>query len=350
MKPKIISLGYALPRYAYSEEEIFNALGYPKHFWRIFRDSGIVKRHFCIPLWVIKSLNFQRQQDEYLRSAVSLSTQAVKNCLDGRTVEDIGCVVFASCTGFSPGPTIPHYLLDEFGFKPNTIVTNLSSHGCEGGFSGIRRAHDFVVATGRPALSINCELCSLTYFPEGEKPDDENDYELMRGNAIFADAAASALIGFDEDPRHPEILDFETYTNTKYMNELGFTWRDGRLRLLLSKRVPDYAGEIASVAVTELLRRWGLLPTQVKYWVIHAAGMRVIELIGKTLGLSEEALYASKSTLKYVGNVSSATVGVTGKLLMEFIKPKPNDMLVMVNVGPGMTSNAMICRFAGGEK
>lgn len=346
MLPKIISIGYAVPEHAYSQHLIFNELAYPQRLWRLFAGSNIDKRHFWVPLDRIRKLSWQEQQEEYKRGAISLSTQAILNCLDKRDVGDIGCVVFSSCTGFVPGPTIPHYLGKEFGFASDTYYTNIGSMGCESGFPGLKRATDFTVITGKPSLVIACELASCSYFPEPDgKPDPENHFELARSNAIFADAATAALVGYDDDTRHPMIIDMETYTNTDYLDDLGYVWREGRLRVLLSRRVPKIAGDLVGIVVPKLLKRHGLTPTEVERWVIHAAGSTVLDNIRDILGLPEEKVALSRETLRLVGNTSSTSVGITGKRLMEKDQPKTGEYLVMISLGPGMTVGATLLRF-----
>jgi len=348
-KVKIISLGYAVPEHSYSQLEIFQALGYPKAFRRVFTTTDIAKRHFCIPLESIRTLTFQEQQEEYIKAATELSKQAVMNCLDGRNPKEIGCVVYGSCTGFAPGPTIAHYLAQAFAFAPSTYYTNIIGQGCESGFPGLKRAHDFAVATGKSALVVNCELCSLTYFPEPDgKPDPENHFELLRANAIFADAAASALVGFDDDPRHSVIIDTETYTNIDYLNDLGYVWRDGRLRVLLSRRVPELAPLVVKPAVEAVLLRRRLEVEDIKWWVIHAAGNTVLDNIRDALGIAEQKMALSRETLRNFGNTSSTSVGITGKRLMSQ-NIELGDYVMVLSVGPGLTGGATILRFPVGR-
>ena len=344
--PKIISLGYAVPEQFYSQEEIFAALGYPKRFWRAFKDSGIEKRHFWVPLSEIKKMPWQQMCEKYKAGAIELSREALINCLDGRDPRSIGCVVFCSCTGFGcPGPVVPHYLSKELGFSPDTYFRNLGSHGCEGGFPGLRTAWEFSTVTGKPSLVITCELCSCSYFPEPkEKPDPENHFELMRSNSIFGDAAAAALVGFDDDPRHPFIIDSETCTNTDYIGDLGYTWRDGRLRVLLSRRVPELAPLVVKPAVDAMLQRQGLSLDDISWWVIHAAGNTVLDNIRDALGIAEEKVTLSRGTLREFGNTSSTSVGITGKRLMvEDIRP--GDYAAVLSIGPGMTGGISLLRW-----
>ena len=346
IKPKIISLGCAFPENSEDQETIFAALNYPKRFFRLFKESQIDKRHSWIPLSRLTHLSWQEQQEEYMKGAITLSKQAIMDCLDGRSPGEIGCVIFSSCTGFAPGPVIPHYLADEFRFAPDTFYTNVGSMGCESGFPGLKRAVDFVIANGNPALVVVCEICSATYFPEPDgNPDRENHFELMRANAVFADAAICALVGFDNDPRHPFIVDAETHTDTNYINDLGYTWRDGRLRVLLSPRLPEIAAKLTKIAVERLLQRHSLEPADIEHWVVHAAGRTVLDNIRDALNLPEEKLALSRWTLRNYGNTSATSVGITGKRLMELNRMKTGDHGLVVSVGAVLIEGATLLQW-----
>jgi predicted naringenin-chalcone synthase len=347
MHPKIISLGFSLPPYSYKQEEVFGVLKYPTHFYRLFAGSQIERRYFCMPLEDIKRLSFQSQQECYLALAPKLSLEAIKECLDTRPVGDIGLLSFATCTGFPPGPAIPHYLGQRLGLSANTFYTNIAAMGCESSFPGLRRAYDFVVATGKPALSVNCELTSLTFWPEPDgKPEPENGMEVLRANAIFADAATACLVGYDSDWHHPEIIDMETHTNFDYIDDLGYVWRNGRLRVRLSKRVPELAPLVVKPALDAVLKRQGLNVSAIAHWVIHAAGSTVLDNIRDAVGIPEIKMLLSRETLRQVGNTSSTSVAITGKRLMTEETIRPGDYVAVLGVGPGMSGSAVILRFS----
>ena len=343
--PKVISIGFAVPKKRYTQEAIFQVLGYPQRFWRVFKESGIEKRHFWVPPDEAMMASWQEQQERYRVGAVTLSLQAINECLDGRSPGDIACVVYGSCTGFTPGPTVAHYLAKELALKPSTYYTNIIGQGCESGFPGLRRAYDFAVATGKQALVANCELCSCTYYPEPySRPDPENHFECLRSNALFADAASCALVGFDDEPRHPFIVDMETHTNTEFINDLGYTWRNGRLRVLLSRRVPELAPLVVKPAVDAVLQRQELRVDDIRWWVIHAAGNTILDNIRDALGIPEKKITLSRKTLSEFGNTSSTSVGITGKRLMG-MGIRMGDYAAILSVGPGMTGGCTLLRW-----
>lgn len=346
MRPKIISLAYAIPDQAATQEEAWQALGYgdkARHFKRFFTEAEISKRHFWVPLSKIKEMSWQQLSDEYLKGAIELSKRAIIDCLDGGSVEKIGMVIYVSCTGYQC-PSIVHRL--DLGFMPETYFTNIVGMGCEGGFPGLKRAYDYIRHKGKrtQALIVACELCSCTFFPEPDgEPDPENAYEVLRSNAIFADAAAAALVGYDDDPRHPEIWATATHTDTSYLNDLGYVWRDGRLRVVLSRRVPKATGTVAKRAVDDVLKQAGLKIEEVSHWIVHAAGASILTEIRDALGLPEKNMTISRETLRLYGNTSSTSIGITAKLLM--MKENPSRFGVVISLGPGLTGGATLLRW-----
>lgn len=298
-----------------------------------------------MPLERIRGLSFQEQQEEYVVRATALSLGAIENCLDGRSAKDIGLITYSTCTGFPPGPTVAHHLAADLALSTDIQLNNLSSQGCEAAFPGLRRCHDFTALNQTMSLAIACELTSLTYYPEPKgKPDPENDYELLRANSVFADGCSCALLGYDDDPRHPEIIGFASHRDPAYINELGYTWRNGRLRVKLSRRVPDIATQLLTTAINKLLAEHNLTIADIQYWVLHPPGAVVIDKVRDRLSLSEEKLKYSRKSLRLYGNTSSSAVGIVGKLLMEG-EDNPKGYMVMANVGPGMVSNACLLRF-----
>ena len=346
MKPKILSLGYSVPKFSYGQREIFQALNYPRHFWRIFEQSDIDNRYFCMPIESIMGADFQLQQDIYRKVAVALSCEAINQCLDGRNIENITRLTYGTCTGLFPGPSASHYIAKNLGMLPWVYHSNIVGQGCESGFPNLKIAADYVQSSeGKMALVVNCELCDLTYYPEPTKwPDEADDYSLLRANALFGDAAVACLVGYDDDWRHPTILDTETYTDYAYLNDLGYRWENGRLRAVISKRVPVLAAGLVYNAVTSLLHRINLDKGDIKWWVVHAAGNSVLDNIRISLGLSEEQVRLSRETLRNFGNTSSTSVGISGKRLMSENISR-GDFAIMVSIGPGMTGGATLLQF-----
>jgi len=337
LRPKIVSIGYAVPEQSYTQEEVFEALGYPRQFRRIFLDADIDKRHLWLSFGT--ELTWQQACEEYNKGAISLSREAVKACLNGRDISQIGSISFASCTGYEC-PSIMHRLHSELGFSPNVVYTPILGTGCEGAAPSLWRAYHHTLATGQQSLAISCEICSVCHFPEPE-PDPSGEWELLRANAIFGDGASAALIGFDDDPRHPYLVDFETYFNPENLKYLGFVWRDGRLRVLLSRQIPRIVPSVVQPPVEKILRRHHLALKDIRWWVIHPGGSAVLNNLKDKLGIPEEKMTLSREALRLFGNCSSSSIGIVGKLLMGG-DVKWGDWGLVVSLGAGLAAGATL--------
>ena len=334
---KIISIGYAVPERSYTQEEVFEALRYPRQFRRIFLDANIDKRHLWLPLET--ELTWQQACEEYNKGAIALSRKAVKACLDSRDAGAIGSVSYASCTGYEC-PSIMHRLHSELGFSPNVVYTPILGTGCEGAAPALWRAYHHTLATGQQSLAISCELCSVCHFPEPE-PDPSGEWELLRANAIFGDGASVALLGFDDDPRHPYLVDFETYFDPENLKHLGFVWQDGRLRVLLSRQIPKIVPSVVRPPVERILQKHHLTQNEIKWWVIHPGGSAVLNNLRDKLEIPEEKMTLSREVLRLFGNCSSVSIGIVGKLLMDE-DVRLGDWGLVVSLGAGLAAGATL--------
>jgi alkylresorcinol/alkylpyrone synthase len=338
--PKIISIGFAVPPVSFTQREIFDQLGYPHHFWRIYEEAAIDKRHFWVPF--SQPLTWQEATDHYREGAIQLTREVVKQCLDGRDPGNIAHICFQSCTGYEC-PSIAHRI--DVGFSPRASYTPILGTGCEGSYPGLRRAWDFTIATGKTSLAISTEICSVCHFPEdGANPDQTREFELLRANAIFGDGAAAVLVGYDNNLRHPYLLDFENYFDPENMKHLGFLWQDGRLRCLLSRQVPKIAPKMCAKALKPLLERNGLSIQDIKWWVIHPGGRAILDNIRDEIGLPEEKMFLSREVLRQFGNCSSASIGIVGKLLMGK-NVKPGDWGMIISLGAGLSAGATLLKW-----
>lgn len=334
MNPKIISIGYGLPDKSYTQRELYEMMGYRSpRTWRIFENSGISRRY----LWTNPvGKSWQELTQEYEKAAVELSLRAVLDCMDGRSFDDIGCLIFSSCTGYTC-PGISHHLAREMNMPDDLIHTNLLGMGCEASSPALSRAVDYYLVHNKLALVVSAEPCSCAYYPALER-----DLENTVTTCLFGDAAAAMLVGHDDDPHHPEIVDTISYFNKDFMDYLGFKWVDGRLKCVLHKDVPLVSGTMVKMAVTRLLSKYRLLTDDIDHWAVHPGGLRVLEAIQRSLGLSESKLRLSYEVMQHIGNVSSATVVIIGKQLNHIVPPAWG---VGVTMGAGFEVGVCLLRW-----
>lgn len=335
MNPKIISIGVDLPQTSYPQLELLEMIGYQSPASRrIFRNARIDKRY----IWINPvGLSWQELTQHYVEGATHLASQAIIDCLDGMALDSFGCLVFSSCTGYSC-PGISHHVAKRLNLPPNLTHSNMLGMGCEASAPALARARDYVVVHRRPAMMVTCELASCAYYP-----GSEDDMENVVSNSLFGDGAAAILVGYDDDPSHPQIIDIQSYFDQDYMDYLGFKWADGRLKCVLHKDVPIASSKLVGEAIRKLLKDHGMTKEDVDHWAIHPGGVKVLENIQQSLGLDEAAVEASYEVMRQYGNVSSATVIMIGKYLN---RVRPPATAVAVTMGAGFEVGTCLLRWS----
>jgi predicted naringenin-chalcone synthase len=304
--------------------------------------AGIDYRH----LYFQNGIRIDEDSDElnrrYVRGAVETGCRAIRKCLEsaGLSARDIDLFVLCSSTGYTC-PDIGSRLIGHMGFRSGIQRAPIIGLGCGGALPSLQRAWDFAQARpGQLALVLTVEICSACYYRD-------DTLETVVGNAICADGAAATLLigGVPPDPPFPQIVDFESFLDPEHLDKVGFEHREGKLRIVLGSEVRRLAPGLMERALHPLLARNGLSQSDIRFWVVHPGGRRVIDSVQKHLCLSDSALQFSNSVLRNYGNMSSATVMFVLDEIVRSGKPKSGDWGVMTALGPGMAAEAALIQW-----
>ena len=340
--PKILSMGTANPITRYSQRDIYDFAAKHVEQYRnpriehIFMTSDIDYRHLAFE---IDTLEPDESADDLHRRfeqhSVEISKQAILRSLadGGLSPEEIDCIVAVSCTGYLC-PGLSALLIKELGMRNDLQRADLIGMGCAGAMPGLQRAHDFVKTyPEKKALVITVEICSACYYID-------DSLETVVGNAICGDGAAAVVVGNAESNRGPGLEQFRTLLEPSYIDTVGFQFRSGKLRIVLSKDIRNAAGGLAKQIINQILDENELRKEDINHWIIHSGGRKVIDSIKEEVGLSEEQLRHSRCVLKNFGNMSSPTVLFVLDETIRHSQPKPGDTGVMLAMGPGLAIEA----------
>ena len=345
--PRILGLGTANPPNRYSQREIYEFAAKHVEMYRsprvqsIFMTSDIEYRHLAFDF---ETLDPNESADDlharFEEHSVKLSKEAIKRCLHnaGMLPADIDFIVAVSCTGYLC-PGLSAILVKEIGMRNNLQRADLIGMGCAGAMPGLQRAFDYVKAyPDKKALVVTVEVCSACYYVD-------DSLETVVGNAICADGAAAVLVGNHGVGSGPELVQFETLLEPSYIHTVGFQFRSGKLRIVLSKDIRDAAGGLANQVITSILNRNNLRKDNIDHWIIHSGGRRVIDSIKQEVGLTEEQLAHSRCVLKNFGNMSSPTVLFVLRETQMHSNPEAGDLGIMLAMGPGLAIEAAVLRW-----
>lgn len=304
--------------------------------------AGIDYRHFYFQNGIRIDEDSDELNRRYVRGAVETGCRAIRTCLEsaGLGARDVDLFVLCSSTGYTC-PDIGSRLIGHMGFRSGVQRAPIIGLGCGGALPSLQRACDFAQSRpGQVALVLTVEICSACYYRD-------DTFETVVGSAICADGAAATLLigGVPPDPPFPQIVDFESFVDPEHLDKVGFEHREGKLRIVLGSEVRHLAPGLMEKALQPLLARNGLSQSDIRFWVVHPGGRRVIDSVQKHLRLSDSALQFSNSVLRNYGNMSSATVMFVLDEIVRSGRPRSGDWGVMTALGPGMAAEAALIQW-----
>lgn len=306
----------------------------------IFRNCDIDYRHFYLKPGQKRDETAGELNHRYLQGALETGCRALAGCLKSAqiTAGDIDLLVVCTSTGYVC-PDLATRLIGHMGFRRDVQRSAVLGLGCAGAVPALQRTCDFVRAhPGRTAALLAVEICSACYFV-----DDTMD--TIIGNAICADGAAAFIVRGQGAPNAPAVVDFESFIETDHLDKVGFDSSSGKLRIVLANAVRNLAGPMIERALDALLERNDVCRSDIRFWIAHPGGRKVIDNVQQHLGLTDEQLRFSRSIMRSYGNMSSPTVMFVLDEVMRKGDPRPGDLGVMVALGPGMAAEAALIKW-----
>jgi alkylresorcinol/alkylpyrone synthase len=236
-------------------------------------------------------------------------------------------------------PSLDAHLINLMGFRSNVRRMPFTELGCAAGAMALGRAADFLKAQpGGKVLVISVELPSLTF-----QRKDISQANLI-SSILFGDGAAAVLVS-GEQTRGPKILVSETYTFPDSLGAMGFDLRDSGFHILLAKDVPEMIGGKIGGLVRGFLERHGRKREDIKGWILHPGGARLLGNIEAELGLCKCDTQPSWDILANFGNLSSATILF---ILQEWLEKRPlqaGEYAMAAAFGPGFSAEFLLLQW-----
>lgn len=314
---------------------------------RIHKATEVKYRSITFPLDAYSELeSFAASNDAFIRIGIELGAKAIESALNeaGLTASDVDFVMSTSVTGVAT-PSLEARLVPIVGFRPDVKRVPIFGLGCVAGAAGIARIHDYLL--GHPddvAVLLSIELCSLTL-----QSDDVSMANIVASGLFGDGAAAVVMVGEQRAKRMglsgPRVISSRSrmYPDTEEL----MAWNIGGsgFRIVLSASISDVIARYMGDDVEAFLGEQDLKLTDIKSWVCHTGGPKVLEAIEASLDLCDGQLEASWRSLAECGNLSSSSVlhvlrDTLGGRGVE--KPEPGTPGLLLAMGPGFCSEFVL--------
>ena len=126
------------------------------------------------------------------------------------------------------------------------------------------------------------------------------------------------------------------------LGEMGYNLENDGLHIVLSPAVPHLIQQTLVPQVDALLSRHGLERADLKWFAIHPAGPKVLELIEQELRIERRHLAATWKVLRDYGNMSSAAVLFVLAEMLENPPARHGDPGIIVAFGPGLSGEIVL--------
>ena len=311
---------------------------------RVHANAGVQTRHLALPMDDYRDLDgFTAANDAWIRVGLDLGANAVLDALTdvGLAPADVDLLMTVSVTGVA-APSLDARLVPMIGLRPDVKRVPVFGLGCVAGAAGVARLHDHLV--GHPddvAVLLSVELCSLTV-----QRDDASVANLV-ASGLFGDGAVAVVaIGARRAAQlglpGPTVVAARSRLYPDSERVMGWDIGGTGFRIVLDASVAEVVETYLGDDVKLFLADHGLDREDIRVWVAHPGGPKVLEAVRSALSLAPDALALTWESLAAVGNLSSSSVL---HVLGQTMRARPagaGEPAVMLAMGPGFCSELVL--------
>lgn len=323
---RIAGIGYDLPEKILTNADLEKFVDTTDEW--ITTRTGIKQRHVVA-------------EDEAL---VDLVVRAGKAAIAdaGIPPEDVDLFLLATATPEQPIPASAAIAQPKLGVV-NAVSFDISA-ACSGFVYALNIARQFI-ATGsaRNVLVVGAE-CLTRYV----------DWSDRKTCVLFGDGAGAVLL--QPAPAGEGILEIDWRTDGALSGFISMPGGGSRFpphskesidqRLPFIKMMGNETFKVAVRAMAglsrELMERAGLQPKDLHLFIPHQANQRIIQAVGKRLGLGAEQVY---SNVESVGNTSSGSIPIAMAQAIAEGRLNRGDILLVTAFGGGLTWASALMRY-----
>lgn len=317
MTTRIVGTGRCLPRTVVTNDDLGKIMDTSDEW--ISSRTGIRERH------LVKE-----------ETTAGMSAEAAKKALEmaGMKAEEIDLIIVGTITGDYITPSTACEVQALLG-AVNAMAFDINA-ACTGFMVAMNTANAYI-RTGiyQNALVIGAEVLSRIM-----------DWTDRKTCVLFGDGAGAAVLKADN-------IGMLAYTQGAAGEKGMFLAGQSRLNnnpLVTNSQALSYihmdgqevykfAVSTVPASIEKVLAEAGLEPTDIKYFILHQANLRILQSVAKRLKVEEDRFPIS---LDHCGNISAASVPILLDEVNEKGLLQKGDKIVLAGFGAGLTWSACV--------
>ncbi|MDA2153736.1 ketoacyl-ACP synthase III [Bacillus cereus group sp. Bc253] len=288
--------------------------------------------------WIVQRTGMKERriasEDEY---ASNLAIKAVENLCTTykKNLEDVDCIIVATTTADYVFPSVACQIQQYFNI-PHTMAFDLNAT-CAGFTYGLHVGNSLITSgSHKKVLVVATETLSKV-----------TDYTDRTTCILFGDGAGAILLERDENK--PSFIAYHMGTNGHgglhlYRTNLSTTMNDTPLQtnekiVQNGREVYKWATRTVPAGIKELLHTANMQKDDIDWFIPHSVNLRMIESICEK---TEIPIQKTLTSVKYMGNTSSASIPIALDLARKEGKLNNGDTLLLYGFGGGLTHLGLI--------
>lgn len=185
------------------------------------------------------------------------------------------------------------------------------------------------------------ELCSLAV------PTTKATTADLVVSGLFGDGAAALTATGQQiaDSRGPRVIATRSEVYPDTADVLAWRQTSDGFRIVLTADLADVVARHLGAGVSSFLEQHGLTVGEIRSWVCHPGGPRVIDAVQETFGLPDSALEVTRRSLAAVGNMSSVSVLHVLQETIDTRRPPAGSAGLLIGLGPGVSAELVLLRW-----
>ena len=309
----IAGTGGYLPVRSLTNDELAAAYNLDTSDAWIAERTGIRRRHMAAPG----------------ESTADMGAEACRAALAqaGADASEVDAIILATATPDSAFPSTATRVQEKLGIHRGFSFD--ISAACTG----------FIYAVGVADSMIRSGACRSALVVGAEAFTRILDWTDRGTCVLFGDGAGAVLMRATDEPGDRGILSTHLHSDGRHGSILQV---EGGLVRMAGREVFRHAVSKLASAVDEALAANNLAKADVQWLVPHQANLRIIDAMGRKLGLPSERVVV---TVDRHANTSAASIPLALAEATRDGRVSPGDLVLMEAIGGGLTWGAALARF-----